>query len=234
MRKRMGLLFFAIIPIILGCSTVTDYVREENFQFSPVLRNGEAVAIISNKESMFRGCLSEAINNNNLNLNIIASKEFRKKILNNPRNKEFDQSLEGLVSTLKDSKVSRRLRESNLRYVIFIQFRTDSKYSETECAVGGAPGAAVVLCDHQWQRDTRVEANLVDVKQDFGTGRIIAKTSGKIHLLTTCLIPTIAWSATTESDACEAFANKIVTYCQNNKSEKNLTERLQLISKKPK
>jgi hypothetical protein len=223
MRNRLVIFFIVIIPIFLSCSAVTNYVWEENYQFSPVLKSGEALTIISDKERMFRGCLSEAIIQKNLNLHIISSNDFRKKMLSGVDKEKLNQGLESLISILKNQEVNTKLKEFNLRYIIVIQCITDSNYLKTDWEWGTAPpGGVAVMGDHEWGRVTTVEANLVDVKQDFRTGRLITRSCGKYHLITTCCIPTIGSIPRTENEACKALAKKIVTYWVNDKSEKYL------------
>ena len=89
-----NVLIIVISLIFLGCSATTDHIKEEHFEFSPVLRSGEAITIISDKEIMFRGCLSDAIEKKKLNLRMISSREFREKVLCGMSKEELNQGLE--------------------------------------------------------------------------------------------------------------------------------------------
>jgi hypothetical protein len=229
MKKNVFIIVVSLL--FLGCSANTDYIMEEDFEFSPVLRSGEALTIISDyyltedgqdqdKEKMFQGCLSKAFRKQNINLRIISSEEFKGKAFSGTNREKLAHDLESFILLLKKPKVIAKIREFNLRYIIVLKCSTGSDYQETDWE-GGGYGVFVLVGHHKWQRRTYVEAILVDVKQDFKTGMLSTQTSGSTSLITTCLIPTMAWSATTESDACKNIAKRIVEYWVNSKSDKD-------------
>ena len=230
MKKNVFIIVVSLL--FFSCSANIDNIMEEDFEFSPVLRSGEALTIISDyylteevqdkdKEKMFQGCLSKAFRKQKINLRIISSDEFRGKAFSGTNKEKLARDLESFIFLLKKPNVIAKIREFNLRYIIVLKCSTQSAYQETDWLQGGGYGTYIAFGHHKWQRITYVEAILVDVKQDFKTGRIIIGTSGSTELITTCLIPTMAWSAITESDACENFAERIVDYWVISKSDKD-------------
>jgi len=224
MKKKIFILFVFIVitSFYLGCSAKPDsIIIEENLKFTPVLKSGEALTIISDKEKMFRDCLSEAIKKKNINLRIIPSDEFRTTVFKGMNEDKLKHDLDYFIFSLKKPEAIAKINEFNLRYIILFECLTESKYLDTGFGGAGAIGGPVFFLEHTWERATYVEAKLVDVKQDFGAGTISTRVTGKTELVTTCLIPTIGWKAYTEGEACKALANKIVNYWANNKSDKD-------------
>ena len=116
-------------------------------------------------------------------------------------------SMEKLESLMSRPLVAERMRQMNLRYIVWIDGKTETtdRAGSISCAVG--PGGAGCIGFGTWDRESTYEASVWDLNQKDTIARISAAAEGTSYM--PALIVPVPLVARVQSAACGALSAQL-------------------------
>ena len=186
--KRILFGFFSAMPLLTGCATTLDVHKVA--EFPAQIENHEVIAILTTTNTPAVdgavGCISDAIKAAKPNVRIISPDEFRRTIFSYRVTQE-GKAAEYLTSLAKHPVIRKQMASMGIRYLISVDGATQSSADslEGECVGGGG----FIGCG--WDRRTRLEVSVVDLKDARLAGKVHVSTSGTAGFIIIPLPPFI-------------------------------------------
>ncbi len=215
-RRGSTLLLIVCIPAIpvlfSGCvSNTLQQIREAD---TGILAH-ESIAVLSRKdtrrdqtETAFIDCLVDKTASGSKSVNVISNEEFVDQFFPwfEPRTAPLEVS--DMKNVLKQEKISQKLDEINLRYIVWVDGTTErtDQGGTVHCAVatGGVPACFGFLT---WEAGSSYEANVWDIREGVSAGKISSEAKG-MSFVPAIIVP-LPFIARTQAHACVAMSKQL-------------------------
>lgn len=197
--------------LLAACATsrVEELRHVETF-----LVEGEAVVILARRqhrgqetEEDFIDCLTAMLSNGNQPLKIYPQGAFIDGLFPWFEPRTAPSSSESLAHLLSRPRVSNKIAEIGVRYLVWVDGFTESSDSggSMGCTVGPFGGGCFGFV--WWDKDSTYEASIWDLKLAESVGTISATVSGKSYM--PALIVPIPLISRTQGIACDGLAQQL-------------------------
>lgn len=184
---------------------------------SSAAKSGEAIVVMARSyhlgnetESKFTACVAKAIGENLQGQNgmqVITDKQFADAMFPwfEPRTAPTD--IEALPKLLKNKRVRAKMRETGVRYFVWLDGDTDRTASGGSLSCAAGPGGAGCFGFAWWESDSNYDAAVWDLIDQEETGNIEARVSGTSYI--PAIIIPVPMIAQTRATACRDLSAKI-------------------------
>lgn len=194
-----------------GC--VTSKVEQMRTAPRPVVvASGESVVVLSRRhrgdretENSFRKCLTHSLEGRRLP--IYPDRNFVDAMFPWLEPRTAPMSADGLNNLLDDPILASRVRETGVRFMVWIDGETETIDSggSMGCTIG--PGIGGCLGFGWWEKRSKYEVSVWDVRDRSPVGKVSVNASGTSYM--PALIIPIPMIARTEGAACDGVAGQI-------------------------
>ena len=197
---------------VLAAGCVTSKV--EQLRQAPrqvVVAKGESVVVLSRRhrgdretEASFSSCLTRSLVNRRLP--IYPDKAFIDAMFPWLEPRTAPMSSDGMNVLLDDPVLAARVRETGVRFMIWIEGETDTIDSagSMSCAILPAP---VCLGFGWWEKRSKYEVSVWDVRNRSAVGKVAVNASGTSYM--PALVIPVPMIARTEAAACDGIAGQV-------------------------
>jgi hypothetical protein len=209
------LLFLSLVSLWGGCTTSqVQFAR----QTETAIEARETVAILISTESPLENdavtCISDALRNARPGVRVITPDEFRRNIFYYGYPDNDDERRKYFTLLANEPVLRERMTEMRLHYVISIHGGTEQS---GEPLIGGAGGGggAITWFGMLWDRKSRLEASVYDLKQVVEAGTIRALAEGRPWFLCVGVGPfcvPMGAATFTESKSCAGLGAAVATF----------------------
>ena len=142
-KNVVNAIIITVVFAVGGCMTTRI---EETKNVSTGIKKGEAVVILASSyhatnpaEDSFIECLSDAVIGGRTGLNVHPASEFKDALFPWLEPRTAPTGVDGLPELLKRPGVHERVRERDIRYIIWIEGDTERKSGGAACPVQPVP-----------------------------------------------------------------------------------------------
>jgi hypothetical protein len=125
---------------------------------------------------------------------------------------------EGVADLLSHEQVARRLQETGVRYVVWVNGVTKKTDSGGSLACGAAPGAAGCIGFGWWEKESDYQATVWDLKQSRSAGSVSADVTGTSALVG-AIVP-LPFIARVQGTACNRLSTQLKTFLRGDPAVK--------------
>lgn len=196
--------------VITGCVTSkVEQLRQAPRQV--VVAHGEAVVVLSRRhrgdretEASFSSCLTKSLQNRRLP--IYPDQAFVDALFPWLEPRTAPMSSDGMNKLLDDPALAQRVRETGVRFMLWIEGETDTIDSagSMSCAILPVPAC---LGFGWWEKRSKYEVSVWDVRNRTAVGKVAVNASGTSYV--PALIVPVPMIARTEAAACDGVAGQI-------------------------
>lgn len=208
----------------MGCTTAqVQAIRQTPTQIEP----REGIAIIFSRQFSLDGrpieekeivnCISDAVRREQPGWRIVSPDEFRRTAFPDLSPEAAPNSPEYLGLLLNHASFRERISSLGLRYLISVHGGTEQKGEASAGAIGGG-GAAVLVVGGLWERNTRLTASILDLKESREAGSVAASATGRPWFFAVLPSPLVlGMPALTESTACGELGQALAKFLAGEK-----------------
>lgn len=207
---RRWIIIFASMAAT-GCMTANI---EQSRHTLTGLEDGESVAVLArsfyngnNTEAKFIDCIDKQLSGGKEPVNVMHGNLFRDSFYPWFEPRTAPQSAAELPKLLANPAIEKKVHETGLRYIIWIEGSTEALEGggTINCAVG--PGAGGCFGLMWWEKDSDYEASIWDVKNVSSAGQIATDVNG-MSVMPAVVVP-IPMIAPTQNTACKRMASQL-------------------------
>ncbi len=210
-RQAIGIFALIIIGLLAACATSRI---EELKHINAHLTKDESIVILPRRQHLGRGteedfieCLNETLAEGNKPLNTYPERAFIDRLFPWFEPRTAPSSVEALAQLLNRPKVSTRITEIGVRYLLWVDGYTESDDSggSMGCTVGPFGGGCFGFV--WWDKDSAYEVSIWDLKLAESVGTISANVTGKSYM--PAVIVPIPLVSRTQGIACDGLAKQL-------------------------
>ena len=125
---------------------------------------------------------------------------------------------EAVADLLSHEQVARRLADTGVRYVVWVNGVTKKTDSGGSLACGAAPGAAGCIGFGWWEKESDYQATVWDLKQSRSAGTVSADVTGTSALVG-AIVP-LPFIARVQGTACNRLSSQLKTFLRGDPAAK--------------
>jgi len=213
-----GLLCLGLAGLSLaGCMTTRV---EESKNAKTGIAAGERVVIIeasyhngNETEDEFVDCISKAVQKGRNGLAVYPDEEFIDAMFPWFEPRTMPQGPESLPDLLERPGVSERMRESGVRYIVWLKGDTERSSSGGSLSCAVAPGGGGCFGLAWWENDSSYQAVVWDVRDSKSAGEVSATVKGT-SVIPAVIVP-VPLIARTQAAACKGLARELRQFIVN-------------------
>ena len=200
--------------VLTGCMTT----RVEESKSAPTgLAPGEAVVIIESSyhtgnetEDGFVDCVTKAVQKGKNRIEIYPDEAFVDALFPWFEPRTMPQGPDALPDLLARPGVAERIRDSGVRYIVWLNGETErtSGGGSLSCAVGPGGGGCFGLA--WWENDSTYEAAVWDIADGKSAGAVSAAVRGT-SMIPAVVVP-VPLIARTQNAACKGLARELQAF----------------------
>jgi len=181
------------------------------------IASGERVVILAKPqvegtgaEQDFMDCVGGKLAHGGDGLSVFGNEEFQ-----NTMYPWFEPSVapvhaENVAALLERPKVSRRLEETGVRYIVWLDGNTRKTDSGGSLACAAAPGMAGCFGFGWWEKQSDYQATVWDLKNAKSAGSVSTNVTGTSAILG--LVVPLPFVARVQNTACDRMAGQLRTF----------------------
>lgn len=204
-------LLFASAVLASACVTSkVEQIRQSGR--SVTMGAGESVVILGRRhrgdretEKSFNTCVSKSLTSRKLP--VYAEQSFVDAMFPWLEPRTAPMSSDALAALLDDPVIAQRVRDTGVRFMVWIDGETDKIDGGGSVSCGILPPAAACLGFGWWEKESKYEVSVWDVQTRSSVGKVSVNASGTSYL--PALIIPIPLIARTEAAACDGVAGQI-------------------------
>jgi hypothetical protein len=216
-RRAVSLPLLAALPIVGllgGCMTAK---LDENRFLPTKIEKDEGLVILAKPqvegtgaEEDFMGCVGKKLQEAKEPFKVYANQDFQNALYPWFEPSTAPVRAEGVNSLLSRPKVARRLAETGVRYVVWVDGNTKKTDGGGSIACGAAPGAAGCIGFGWWEKQSDYVATVWDLKTAKSAGSVSTNVTGTSALVG--LIVPLPFIARVQGTACDRLAGQLRTF----------------------
>jgi hypothetical protein len=200
--------------LLAACMTAK---LDENRMLPMHIAKGEGVVILAKPqvegtgaEQDFMSCVGGKLSHGSDGINVYGNEEFQNTMF-----PWFEPSVapvraENVTSLLDRPKVSRRLEETGVRYVVWLDGNTRKTDGGGSIACGAAPGMVGCIGFGWWEKQSDYQATIWDLKSAKSEGSVSTNVIGTSAILG--VIVPLPFVARVQNTACDRMAGQLRTF----------------------
>ena len=211
--ERMRLIGIAAALPLIGACGVTARL-EPYKQTDAVISEGEHVVVLARKqhstheaEEDFVQCISDGLADGKHGLSVHSSRDFEDKMYPWFEPSTAPLSTEDLTVLLARPGVAEQVRETGVRYVVWVDGSTDRVASGGGITCAAGVGGAGCMGLAWWEDDSRYDLTVWDVKDSENEGTIYADYKGR-SVMPAIVIP-IPLITRPQNHACKGLTDQL-------------------------
>ncbi len=181
------------------------------------IAKGEAVVILAKPqvegtgaEQDFMSCVGDKLAQGGDGLSVYGNEDFQDTMY-----PWFEPSVapvraENVALLLERPKVSRRLGETGVRYIVWLDGNTRKTDGGGSLACGAAPGIAGCIGFGWWEKQSDYQATVWDLKSSKSAGSVSTNVTGTSAILG--LMVPLPFVARVQATACDRMAGQLRTF----------------------
>jgi hypothetical protein len=206
----------SLAGLLAGCMTAK---LDENRVLPTQIAKDEGLVILAKPavegtgaEEDFMGCVGDKLKGGKEPIRVYANQEFQDALYPWFEPSTAPVRAEGVNALLNRPKVSKRLNETGVRYVVWVDGNTRKTDGGGSIACGAAPGAAGCIGFGWWEKQSDYVATVWDLKTAKSTGSVTTNVTGTSALVG--LIVPIPFIARVQGTACDRLAGQLRSFLQ--------------------
>ncbi len=211
-RSAFQLSALALIGLSLtGCMTTRV---EESKNAKTGIAKGERIVILeasyhngNETEDEFVDCVSKTVQKGRNGLSVYPDQEFIDALFPWFEPRTMPQGPESLPDLMEKPGVNDRIRESGVRYIVWVAGDTERSASGGSLSCAVAPGGGGCFGLAWWENDSSYEAAIWDVRDGKSAGAVSADVQGT-SVIPAVIIP-VPLIARTQAAACKGLAREL-------------------------
>lgn len=210
-RSCCAIASLAFGTLLTGCMTT----RVEGLKNTATgIGKNESVVIVeasyyagNQTEDRFVDCVTREVQKGKLKLNVFPDQDFADALFPWFEPRTMPQGPNALPDLMAKPGVADRIRDSGVRYIVWINGNTErtSGGGSLSCAVGPGGGGCYGLA--WWENDSSYEASVWDIKDGESAGAVSAAVKGT-SMIPALIVP-LPLIARTQSAACKGLAKEL-------------------------
>lgn len=199
-------------PLLVSCGVTSR--MEPYKETNTVIRDGEQVVILARKhhatheaEQDFVECISDSLGRGSTALQVHASTAFEDKMYPWFEPSTAPLSTDDLSELLKRPVVLEQVRDTGVRYVVWLDGSTDRVSSGGGITCAAGVGGAGCMGLAWWEDDARYDATVWDIQELESAGTIHADVKGR-SVMPAIIIP-LPFIARPRAAACRGLTDQI-------------------------
>jgi hypothetical protein len=213
---RLARVFILGVSLVAASGCVTS--RLENARQSGTgIRDGEAVVIMAKSyhlgnetEASYISCVEDALGRGKSGLNVIPHQQFVDSLFPWFEPRTAPTETKGLTKLMGRPGVAKRLKETGVRYIIWLDGDTERVAGGGSLSCAAGPGGGGCFGFAWWQNDADYNASIWDLEGLESAGSISADYSGTSFL--PALVVPIPLIARTKAAACKGLAEQLHSF----------------------
>ena len=211
MRHGHLMLLPALLLVLSGCMTT----RVEGLKNAATgIGEDESIVIVETSyhqgnqtEDRFVDCVTKEVQKGRTRLSVFPDQAFADALFPWFEPRTMPQGPNALPDLMKKPGVADRIRESGVRYIVWINGNTErtSGGGSLSCAVGPGGGGCYGLA--WWENDSSYEASIWDIQDGESAGAVSAAVKGT-SMIPALVVP-VPLIARTQSAACKGLAREL-------------------------
>jgi len=201
----------AVVCAALGSACTTTRIDESRVESAPVA-SGEKVVVLGRRHSSdyetepdFVRCVGRGVQATGAA--VIPELEFMNSFYPWFEPRTAPMSLKRLQALMQVPPVAARMRETGLRYIVWVDGRTETvdKSGSVSCAIG--PGGAGCIGFGTWDDKSQYEATVWDLQQSQSIATISTESEGTSYM--PAVIVPVPLIARVQSAACDGLSAQL-------------------------
>jgi hypothetical protein len=205
------LLPLAGLGLLSGCMTAK---LDENRFIPTQIATDEKLVILAKPqvegtgaEDDFMGCVGDKLKTGKTPIQVYANEEFQNSLFPWFEPSTAPVRAEGVTALLNRPKVARRLAETGVRYVVWVDGNTRRTDGGGSIACGAAPGAVGCIGFGWWEKQSDYVATVWDLKTAKSAGSVSTNVTGTSAMIG-LLVP-LPFIARVQGTACDRLAGQL-------------------------
>ena len=204
--------FAVLFPLLVSCgveSRIEPYKETDS-----VIEKGDHIVVLARKqhsnheaEEDFVQCISDALARGEGSLDVRPTKEFEDKMYPWFEPSTAPLSTDDLGHLLERPGVMQQVRESGVRYLVWLDGSTDRVASGGGITCAAGVGGAGCMGLAWWEDDSRYDATVWDIKQVESAGTIHADVKGR-SVMPAIIVP-LPFIAHPQAAACRGLTQQL-------------------------
>jgi hypothetical protein len=202
------------LAVLAGCMTAK---LDENRMTPTHIAKGEGVVILAKPqvegtgaEQDFMSCVGGKLAAGGSGLSVYANEEFQNTMFPWFEPSVVPVRAENVAGLLDRPRVSRRLAETGVRYVVWLDGNTRKTDGGGSLACGAAPGMAGCIGFGWWEKQSDYQATIWDLKSAKSAGSVSTNVTGTSAIIG--LVVPLPFVARVQNTACERMAGQLRTF----------------------
>jgi hypothetical protein len=209
---RLGIVLALTAPVLAACGVTSR--MEPYKQTDAVIGEGEHVVILARKqhatheaEADFVQCISDALVKGSKGLDVHSSTEFEDMMYPWFEPSTAPLSTDDLSQLLERPGVMERVRDTGVRYVVWLDGSTDRVASGGGITCAAGVGGAGCMGLAWWEDDSRYDATVWDLQERESAGTIHADVKGR-SVMPAIIVP-LPFIARPQAAACRGLTEQL-------------------------
>jgi hypothetical protein len=213
-RATLRNLFVASLaaPLVIGCGTTARL--EPYKQTNAVISDGEGVVVLARKhhssheaEQDFVECISDALASGDQNITVHNSAEWEDRMYPWFEPSTAPLSTSDLSDLLDKPGVAEQVRDSGVRFVVWLDGSTDRVASGGGITCAAGVGGAGCMGLAWWEDDARYDATVWDIRELTSAGTIHADVRGR-SVMPAIIVP-LPFISRPQAKACRGLTEQL-------------------------
>jgi hypothetical protein len=207
-------LALGVVALVGGCMTAK---LDENRMMPTAIARDEGVVILAKpqvegtgSEQDFMSCVGGKLAHGQNPVSVYGNQQFQDTLYPWFEPSTAPVRADGVASVLTHPKVARRLAETGVRYVVWLDGTTRKTDGGGSIACGAAPGAAGCIGFGWWEKQSDYEATVWDLKTAKSAGSVSTNVTGTSAIVG--LIVPLPFIARVQGTACDRMAGQLRTF----------------------
>lgn len=196
---------------LAGCMTTRV---EESKNAKTGIAEGERIVILeasyhngNETEDQFVDCVAKTVQKGRNGLSVYPDQEFIDALFPWFEPRTMPQGPESLPDLMGKPGVNERIRESGVRYIVWVTGDTERSASGGSLSCAVAPGGGGCFGLAWWENDSSYEAAIWDVRDGKSAGEVSADVQGT-SVIPAVIVP-LPLIARTQAAACKGLAREL-------------------------
>lgn len=200
------------LPLLSGCGVTSR--MEPYKQSDTVIRDGEHIVILARKhhssheaEEDFVQCIANDLSRGSNRLDVFSSKDFEDRMYPWFEPSMAPLSTEDLAKLLERPGVLEQVRDTGVRYLVWLDGSTDRVSSGGGITCAAGVGGAGCMGLAWWEDDARYDATVWDIERLESAGTIHADFKGR-SVMPAIIVP-LPFIARPQAKACRGLTDQL-------------------------
>lgn len=209
----MSRLALVMLAALAGGGCMTATIEQSRHTLTGV-EDGDSIVVLArsyhngnNTETKFIDCIGDQLGKGSTAMTVIPDEDFRDAFYPWFEPRTAPKTPADLPALLAEPAVVDRIKETGLRYIVWVEGSTEALEGggNISCSVGPGGGGCFGLM--WWEKDSDYEASVWDMKQLASAGMVSTDVNG-MSFMPAVVVP-VPLIAPTQSTACKRLSDQL-------------------------